>query len=75
VTRKVVRVDELVGAAEIAERLTKSGHTSIVHDWRHRYPRGSKNAFPEPLAELKAGLVWAWPDVEAWARRTKRLPN
>jgi hypothetical protein len=23
--------------------------------------------------ELRQAMVWAWPDVEAWARRTERL--
>ena len=61
-------VDELVGAAEIAERL---GHTrpQIVHTWRTRYP-----TFPPPVATLKQAMVWAWPDVEAWARATGRYP-
>lgn len=40
----------------------------VVHDWRLRYPE-----FPEPVAKLKTALVWAWPDVEAWARATGRL--
>jgi hypothetical protein len=34
---------------------------------RRRYP-----AFPEPVATLKAGLVWAWPDVEKSAKTTER---
>ncbi len=62
-----VPVDELVGAAEIAERLG-SKRTSLVHDLRRRHPD-----FPEPVAKLKSALVWAWPDVEAWARKTGRL--
>jgi len=37
------------------------------NDWRGRYPD-----FPEPVATLKAGLVWAWPDVAAWAKKTGR---
>ena len=36
-----------------------------VHDLRKRYPE-----FPKPVAELSAGLMWAWPDVEAWVRAT-----
>ncbi len=28
--------------------------------------------FPQPVATLKAGLVWAWPDVEKWAKATGR---
>jgi hypothetical protein len=62
-----VPVDQLVGAAEIAARLG-SKRTSFVHDLRRRHPD-----FPAPVAELSAGLVWAWPDVEAWARATGRL--
>ena len=60
-------MDELVGAAEIAERLGV-GKSTVVHDWRRRYPK-----FPEPVAELSAGLVWAWPDVEKWAKSTGRV--
>lgn len=60
-------MDQLVGAAEIAERVGLAG-PRIVHDWRRRYPD-----FPAPVAILTMGLVWAWPDVEAWARRTGRL--
>ena len=30
-------MDQLVEAGEIAARLTQSGRTSIVHDWRHRF--------------------------------------
>ena len=60
-------MDQLVGAAEIAARLTPSGQTSIVHDWRRRY-----SDFPQPVATLKAGHVWAWPDVEKWAKATGR---
>jgi predicted DNA-binding transcriptional regulator AlpA len=66
VARKVP-VDELVGASEIAERLG-SKRTSLVHDLRRRH-----SDFPEPVAKLKSALVWAWPDVEAWARKTGRL--
>ena len=58
---------DLVGAAEIAERLGSS-RTVYVHDLRRRHPD-----FPEPVATLSAGMVWAWPDVEAWARKTGRL--
>jgi hypothetical protein len=61
-----VDVDELVGAAEIAARLG-SERTSIVHDWRRRHPE-----FPQPVATLKAGLVWSWPDVAVWAKATGR---
>jgi len=58
--------DELVGAKEIADRLGVG--TSIVHDWRRRHDR-----FPPPIARLSMGFVWAWSDVESWARATRRL--
>ena len=56
-----VDVAELVGAAEIAERLGVSLHT--VHSWRRRH-----DDFPAPVAQLRQALVWAWPDVAAWAQ-------
>jgi hypothetical protein len=59
-------VDQLVGAAEIAARFG-SKRTTMVHDWRRRH-----DEFPQPVAELKAGLVWYWPDVEKWAKATGR---
>lgn len=59
---------DLVGAAEIAQRLSIG--RSVVGSWRRRYPD-----FPAPVAELMMGNVWAWPDVEAWARATGRLDD
>jgi hypothetical protein len=63
-----VDVDELVGAAEIAERLASGPGT--VHAWRRRHPD-----FPAPVAELTSAHVWLWPEVERWARKTGRLPS
>jgi hypothetical protein len=63
-----VEVDQLVGAAEIADRLGVAPRT--VHDWGRR-----SLGFPAPVAKLKVALVWAWPDVEKWARKTGRLPQ
>jgi hypothetical protein len=63
-----IDVDQLVGAAEIAERLGVK-RPNVVHDWRRRYAD-----FPVPVAALKQALVWNWPDVEKWARKTDRLP-
>jgi len=54
---------ELVGTHEIAGRLGLS-HPESVHSWRHRY-----EDFPNPL---RIGYVWAWSDVEAWARTAGR---
>lgn len=62
-----VDVADLVGTAEIARRLGVA-MPEVVVKWRHRYPD-----FPEPVAQLERALVWAWPDVERWARRTGRL--
>ena len=54
-------MDDLVGAAEIADSLDVA-HRETVHVWRRRYPD-----FPEPVAELRQALIWSWPDVEASA--------
>lgn len=62
-----MRVSDLVGAAEIAERLALA-HVQSVHTLRRRHPD-----FPQPVATLKQAMVWAWPDVEAWAKNTGRL--
>jgi hypothetical protein len=61
-----VDADQLVGAAEIADRLGVA-RPQVVHLWRTRYPD-----FPEPVAQLRQALVWYWPDIERWARRTGR---
>jgi len=57
----------LVGAAEIAERAGLR-QRQTVHLWRNRYPD-----FPAPIADLHQGLIWSWPEVEAWLRVTGRL--
>jgi hypothetical protein len=62
-------VDDLVGAAEIAERLGVA-RPQVVHEWRRRYAD-----FPVQVAELSMGLVWSWTEIAAWARRTQRLPE
>lgn len=58
-------MSDLVGAAEIALRLDVERRT--VHDWRRRHPD-----FPQPVAKLEQAMVWAWPDVERWAKNTGR---
>jgi len=65
--RRRVYADDLVGAAEIAERLGLA-QVQTVHSWRRRY-----DDFPQPIAQLRQALIWAWSDVEAWALRTGRL--
>lgn len=62
-----VDVTDLVGVQEIADRLGVL-HVQTVHLWRRRHPD-----FPAPVTRLRMGLLWAWPDVERWARVTGRL--
>lgn len=62
-------MDDLVGAAELAARLGLS-HRESVHTLRKR-----DRSFPQPVARLRTALVWAWPDVQQWARQTGRLPR
>lgn len=57
-------MDDLVGTAEIAERLGLA-RPNVIHDWRRRYPD-----FPEPVAALKQALIWEWSAVKAWSRAT-----
>jgi predicted DNA-binding transcriptional regulator AlpA len=57
----------LVGAPEIAERLGLA-RPQVVHNWRYRH-----TDFPVPVAELRQGNVWYWPDVEEWLKATSRL--
>jgi predicted DNA-binding transcriptional regulator AlpA len=65
-TKKVDPAD-LVGAHEIAERMGLS-FPNVVHTWRKRH-----EDFPEPVAILKAGVVWDWKDVDKWLHTTKRI--
>jgi hypothetical protein len=62
-----VDVDDLVGAAEIADRLDIA-HAETIHTWRRRYPD-----FPQPVVDLQRAVLWSWPDVKAWAKATGRL--
>ena len=64
-----VDVDDLVGAHEIAQRLGVA-RPQVIHEWRRRH-----RDFPQPIAALKTALIWDWRDIEAWARKTDRLPN
>jgi hypothetical protein len=64
-----IDVDDLVGAEEIAERLGIA-HVETVHAWRRRHPE-----FPPPVKQLRRAMIWSWPDVKAWAKRTGRLPS
>jgi hypothetical protein len=54
---------ELVGVAEIAERL--GVRKAQVTNWSHRAPT---NGFPAPVHQVTAGRLWRWPDIERWYR-------
>lgn len=60
-------MDQLVGTAEIAERLG-IGSPEVIHAWRRRHAD-----FPAPVAHLKIGYIWNWREVERWAKATGRL--
>lgn len=64
-----VRLDDLVDSVVIAKRLGVRDY-NVVNTWRRRHPD-----FPEPVVTLPLGRIWSWHDVEAWARRTGRLPK
>lgn len=64
-----VKVSDLVSATEIAERLELS-KPQVVHVWRTRHAD-----FPEPVYMSDRVLIWAWPDIEKWARASGRLPK
>jgi hypothetical protein len=59
---------DLVGTQEIADRLGLS-HRETVNTLRRRHAD-----FPAPFGRIGAVRIWSWTDVEAWARRTGRLP-
>ena len=64
--RKSVDPADLVGAHEIAERLGLA-FPNLVHTWRRRHAD-----FPEPVAELQAGVIWDWTDINEWLYKTGR---
>jgi len=53
-------VDDLVGVAEVADRLR--------WDRRKVATYISRGSFPEPIARLAMGPVWRWSDVETVAK-------
>jgi hypothetical protein len=67
VNDRIIKVADLVGTVEIAQRLGVRDH-NVVNNWRRRH-----HDFPEPVTTLRHGRIWAWPDVERWAARTGRL--
>jgi hypothetical protein len=65
---KRVRVEDLVTAQDITERLDLS-RPQVVHNWHQR----GQHDFPQPLGTVGNQLVWHWPEVRTWARRSGRL--
>ena len=61
-----INPDDLVGAHEIADRLGLA-FPNLVHTWRRRHPD-----FPKPVAELQAGVIWDWTEIEKWLISTGR---
>ena len=60
-----IEPDDLVTAAEIAERLGRSRESVRLLIAGGRGPGG----FPAPISHLKArGRLWRWVEVERWAR-------
>jgi hypothetical protein len=62
-----IDLENIVGTHEIADRLNLS-FPNVVHTWRTRH-----KDFPQPFHILKAGMLWDWKEVEAWAIKTKRI--
>jgi hypothetical protein len=59
--------EDLCTAADLAARLGIR-HRQTITAWQFRYPD-----FPAPVFKRPGVVLWLWPDVEAWARRTGRL--
>lgn len=57
-THSVIVMAEVMGAAEIAERLRVTRQRA--------YQITSRRDFPEPMAHLAMGQVWRTSDVERW---------
>jgi predicted DNA-binding transcriptional regulator AlpA len=56
-----------VGLEEIAERLAVKRATA--DRWR------SRGVLPEPLWLVSGSPLWPWAVIEAWARKTGRMPE
>ncbi len=65
----MVRVDDLVDAQQIADRL-KLAQRSSVSNLVLRY-----EDFPDPLGMWGRTRLWDWNDVEVWARAHGRYAD
>lgn len=59
-------MEELMGLSEIAQLAGVT--TAAVNNWKNRY-----NDFPDPVAELKAGVVFNKEQIEAWLRKRGKI--
>lgn len=59
-----IDLKDIVTGAEVGRRLGIS---------RERVRQlAERDDFPEPIGRAGVAILWCWPDVEAWARRTGR---
>ena len=64
-----VDVDDIIGAAEVAEILGLS-HSESVGTYGRRY-----RDFPEPMKVLKGSKIWSRAAVEGWRERHPGRPR
>jgi len=60
--------EELVSAAEVADRLGLKRSRQVLDLRLHRF------GFPRPVARTGRNLVWSWPQVATWAE-TEGFPG
>lgn len=61
----VIGVPDLVGIAEVADRLHRPKPT--IKMWR------GAGAMPDPDVQLACGPIWLWSRIEEWAQATGRI--
>jgi predicted DNA-binding transcriptional regulator AlpA len=67
---------ELVGIAEIADRLQVEPATVTVWRYRHRRaPRPPWRRFPDPVRVAGRSPLFDWTEIETWAKATGRMPE
>jgi len=66
-----VDVDDLVSAADIAERCG-TDRPQIVYEWATRF-----DDFPAPIKKVGRVTIYIWPDVAEWLNRQTdpRIPR
>ncbi len=64
-----IKIEDIVDIGAIAYQLDVT--KQAVCNWITRYA-GTESAFPEPIAELTCGRLFAWEDVAEWMYATGR---